>query len=114
MRWFLSVFLLFSVLSLNAEVTPEHVESMLNQMVRENVISKEEADKARGRMKNLTSKQWSDLNKQTKLMAERSPASLTPSNNKIEEVNNIDLDGAQFKEIETEMKRIIPEFREAR
>jgi membrane peptidoglycan carboxypeptidase len=114
MKWFLSVLFMLVIPSLHAEVTPKHVESMLDQMVRENVISKEEADKARTRMKNLTPKQWSDINQQTAIMAERSPASVTPSNNKIEEVNNIDLDGAQFKTIENEIKRIIPEYREVR
>jgi hypothetical protein len=114
MGWFLSVLMFIGVTSLSAQVTQSHVESMLDQMVRENVISKEEAEKARGRLKTLTPNQWSEINKQTAIMAERSPASVAPSNNKIEEVNNIDLDGAQFKAIETEMKRIIPESREAR
>ena len=113
-KWLLSIFVFVGATSVSAEVTPGHVESMLDQMVRENVISKQEAEKARGRMKSLTPKQWSEINKQSAIMAERSPASVTQSNNKIEEVNNIDLDGAQFNAIESEMKRIIPESREAR
>ena len=50
MKWFLSVFL-FTSLAVQADVSPEHVESMLQQMVRENVISPEEAEKAKIRMK---------------------------------------------------------------
>lgn len=111
MKWFLSV-LLFTSFSALAEVSPEHVESMLQQMVRENVISPEEAEKAKIRMKNMTPDQWSAINKQAAKVAARSPASVTPSQNRIEEVNSIDLDGAQFKAIQNEVKKIMPQYRD--
>jgi hypothetical protein len=108
MKWFIAGIIFTSFLA-QAEVSPEHVEIMLNQMVRENVISPEEAQKAKIRMKNMSSKEWAEINKKAKVIAQRSPASLVPSNNKIEEVQNIDLDGAQFREIQNEVKKIMPE-----
>jgi hypothetical protein len=111
MKRSISFFLLFTF-SAFAEVSPEHVESMLQQMVRENVISEVEAQKAKLRMKSMTPEQWTQINKQAASIAARSPASFTPSNNRIEEVNSIDLDGAQFKEIQKEMKKIVPEYRD--
>lgn len=81
-------------------------------MVRENVISAEEAEKAKIRMKNMTPDQWSAINKQAAKVAARSPASVTSSQNRIEEVNSIDLDGAQFKAIQNEVKKIMPQYRD--
>lgn len=111
MKWFILSALLTSVTAF-AEVAPEHVESMLQQMVRENVISPAEAEKAKLRMKNMTPEQWSAINRQAAVVASRTPASVTPSQNKIEEVNGIDLDGAQFKAIQNEVKKIVPEYRD--
>jgi hypothetical protein len=82
---------------------------MLDQMVRENVISVQEAEKAKLRMKNMNSQEWHEINKKAEAIAQRSPASLTPSQNKIEEVQNIDLDSAQFQEIQNEVKKIMPD-----
>lgn len=111
MKWLLTL-VLFSSATLKADVAPEHVESMLQQMVRENVISAEEAEKARIRMKTMSPDQWSAINKKAAVVAARTPASVTPSQNKIEEVHDIDLDGAQFKAIQNEMKKIMPEYKD--
>lgn len=95
-----------------AEVSHDHVESMLKQMVRENVISAQEAEKAKLRMKSMTPEQWTAINAQAAKVAARSPASVTPSNNKIEEVHGIDLDGAQFKAIQSEVRKIVPQYKD--
>lgn len=110
MKWILPVFLFITVSQVKAEVTPAHVESMLQQMVRENVISATEAEKAKIRMKAMSPAQWKDINKQAAKVASRTPASVTPSGNKIEEVHGIDLDGAQFKAIQNEVKKIMPQY----
>lgn len=112
MKWILPIFLLVSVSQARAEVSPEHVETMLKQMVRENVISAVEAEKAKLRMKSMSPEQWSAINKQAAKVAARSPASATPSKNKIEEVQGIDLDGAQFKAIQSEVKKILPQYKD--
>lgn len=107
-------FILLFSFTAQAEVNPEHVESMLQQMVRENVISPVEAEKAKIRMKSMSPDQWSAINKQAATVAAaRTPASVTPSGNKIEEVHGIDLDGAQFKEIQNEVRKIVPQYRDA-
>jgi flagellar basal body rod protein FlgB len=93
-----------------SDVSPDHVEEMLAQMVRENVISKEEAEKAKVRMHNMTPDQWSTVNKQAAAQAARSPASVD-SQNKIEDVNKVDLDGEQFKQIQNDLKKIIPNYK---
>jgi hypothetical protein len=61
-------------------------------------------------MKAMTPEQWAAVNNQAIKVASRSPASLKSSNNKIEEVHGIDLDGAQFKEIQNEMRKIVPAY----
>ena len=112
MKWILSFTLLVSFSSLKAEVSHEHVDDMLRQMVRENVISAEEAEKAKIRMRSMSSDQWSAINKQAATIAARSPASVVPSQNRIEEVKGIDLDGAQFKQIQADVKKIVPEYKD--
>ena len=108
MKWLFSITLLVSSFSAFAEVSPEHVESMLQQMVRENVISAVEAEKAKVRLRSMGADQWTALNKQAEAIAARSPASV--SSNKIEEVHKVDLDGAQFKQIQNEVKKIVPQY----
>lgn len=112
MKWYLSLILIFSATQALADATPEDVESMLKQMVRENVISAEEAEKAKLRMKAMSPDQWKQINAQAARVAARSPASVTPSQNKIEEVQGIDLDGAQFKAIQSEVKKIVPQYQD--
>lgn len=109
MKWLLSLSL-FMTLSVQAEVSHEHVNSMIDQMVTKGVISKDEADKAKVRMKGMSTEQWSAINAQAAKIAARSPASAnTESNNKIEEVHGIDLDSAQFKQIQNDIGKIVPQ-----
>lgn len=110
MKWILSMFIAASF-SVNAEVDPGHVESMLDQMVKENVISATEAEKAKIKLKTMSPEQWKEVNKKAAVLAARMPASVGPSANRIEEVRGIDLDGAQFKEIQNEVKRIMPQYK---
>lgn len=112
MKWLMTFTLLTTFAYAQSNVDPVHVETMLQQMVRENVISAEEAEKAKIRMKTMTPDQWSAINSQAAKVAARSPASVTPSQNKIEEVNGIDLDGAQFKAIQSEARKIVPQYKD--
>lgn len=97
--------------SVQAEVAPGHVENMLDQMVKENVISATEAEKAKIRLKTMSPDQWKEVNKKAAVIAARMPASVQPSANRIEEVRGIDLDWAQFKEIQNEVKKIMPQYK---
>lgn len=94
-----------------SEVEPSHVESMLDQMVRENVIGQEEANKAKIRLRSMNKEQWKQINAQADNVVARSPASTVASENTIEAAaKNIDLDGAQFKQIQDDLKKIVPEL----
>lgn len=112
MKLILIATLLISFSPSYAEVSHSDVETMLQQMIRENVISAQEAEKVKMRMKAMSPDQWSAINKKANEVASRTPASVTPSNNKIEEVQGIDLDGAQFKAIQNEVKKIVPEYKD--
>ncbi len=103
----LSILLAFSF-STAAEVSHSEVESMLNQMVKENVISATEAEKAKIKLKHISPDEWKQINNTAQEVAARSPASVMPSSNDITEVHKVDLDGAQFKQIQEEIKRIVP------
>jgi DNA-binding MarR family transcriptional regulator len=112
MKWLLSMTLFFSMQSI-AEVSSSEVSAMIDQMVEKNVISKSEAEKAKARMVNMTPEQWSKINQQAQAIAGRSPASASvPSENKIEEVHSIDLDSAQFKQIQSDMGKIVPSYKD--
>jgi hypothetical protein len=94
-----------------SEVNPSHVESMLDQMVRENVIGQEEANKAKIKLRSMNKDQWKQINVKAESIASRTPASEVSTSNTIEEAaKNIDLDGAQFKQIQDDMKKIVPEL----
>ena len=110
MRKLLSICLLAFTATAWGEVNPEHVSDMLDQMVRENVISATEAAKAKYRLKNMSGDQWSAINAQASKIAARSPASV--SQNKIEEARGLDLDGAQFKQIQNEVRKIAPQYQD--
>lgn len=108
MKMLLSIMLLISF-QVSAEVAPEHVDSMIDQMVSNNVISKEDGDRAKARMRTMSPEQWGQINTQAEKIAARSPASqATVSNNKIEEVHGIDLEGKQFQQIQKDMEKFIP------
>lgn len=104
----LSLLFVFSFSAL-AEVSHSEVESMLNQMVKENVISATEAEKAKIKLKHISPDEWKQINNTAQDVAARSPASVMPSSNNITEVHKIDLDGEQFKQIQEDIKRIVPE-----
>lgn len=106
MKWLLSICFLFT-LSAQAEVSSAHIIEMIDQMVTNNVISKDEAEKTKVRMQNITPEHWKMVNSQATKFATRLPASTRASENIIEEVKDIDLDGAQFLQIQNDLKKII-------
>lgn len=111
MKWLLSLTLLLSFAA-QADVSHEHVSTMIDQMVSKGVISQTEAEKAKVRMKAMSPEQWSQINTQAAKIAARSPASANvESHNKIEEVHGIDLDSAQFKQIQDDMGKIVPQHK---
>lgn len=107
----MKLFILFCFLSFSvfAEVSKENVDDMIKQMVADKVISSEEGERARARLLTMNGDQWKAINSKAMAQAARYPASASSSsNNKIEEVGAIDLDGAQFKQIQNDLKMIVP------
>lgn len=96
MKFILTLTMLFSA-SAFAEINS--VDGSIEKMVKENVISEAEAIK----LKRKSS--WKKFEKADLRVASRGPASV--DSNVIEEVPGKDLDVAQFKAIQNEMKRIL-------
>lgn len=99
MKWSIFLCMLFSLPSF-AEVSRDRIETILNQMVKENIISPAEAEKAKIRMRNMKSDDWAELTSEATEVANRLPASVGTISK--------DLDGAQFQAIKNEAKRIMP------
>lgn len=110
MKKLFSIILLTSSLYSFADVSPQHVDDMLKQMVAEKVISADEAERAKVRLKGLSPEQWKQIKTAGEQAAARSPASAAvASENKIQEVQGMDLDGAQFKQIQNDLRKIVPQ-----
>jgi hypothetical protein len=93
-----------------AEVSSSDVSQMLDQMVKDGTISKSEAAKAKIKMNGMSSEQWSTLNEQASLMAEkqgRGPASIKD----MSASSNGNLDGAQFQQIKDDIKKMVPQYK---
>lgn len=106
MKWVCFGFFLLGTLNVKAQVGREQVEDMLQQMIKENVISEVEGEKAKIRLRTMNAGQWRELNRKADKIAARSPSSITL--NEAQKDHIIDLDGAQFRQIQHEMKKIIP------
>jgi hypothetical protein len=113
MRFFPVLFFSFFISGqLFAQVSQEQVEQMLGQMVKENVISAQEAEKAKIKMNSMNSQEWSSLNQKASDMAassSRAPASVDGVQ-AIKQFKSRDLDKAQFKQIEDDIKKMSPDL----
>ena len=92
-------FLLLSSTAFAAEVSRQEASSMIDEMVKSNMISAEEAAKAKARLQTMSASEWSGINSEAeKKVAEsegRAPAS-------------VDLADEQFQAIENDLKVIAP------
>ena len=97
---FIALFIvIITATSAFGDVSKENVETMLNQMVKEEVISAKEAEKARIRLHSINNKQWKMMNSDAHKVAARGPASISESG---------DLHSAQFKQIQDDVKKLVP------
>lgn len=101
-------FLLILSFSASAQVSEKEVGEMLEQMVKENVISKEEAQKAKVRMVAMSTADWKQVNDQASAMAARNPASTGTG---AEATSIGDLDEAQLDAIQNDLEKIAPHYR---
>lgn len=106
MRVVLTFIFLSMLSSVYADVSKQNVDEMLKQMVREEVISATEAEKARIRLYSMSDKQWKALNFEGQKVASRSPASAPTIG------DSTDLYQAQFKQIQDDISKITPSRRD--
>jgi len=93
-----------------SQVSRDEVADMLNQMVKEKAISKEEAQKAQLKMKTMNDKDWQNLNNVASEMAKkRSPASVGQGD-KIKQFDIKNLDRSQIEQIQTDLQKMVPDF----
>lgn len=85
-----------------AEVTREEASLMIDKMVKSNMISAEEAQKAKDRLKTMNTTEWSKLNKEAEAKAARMPAS-------VPEQKDVDLSREQMSAIESDLKTLAPQ-----
>jgi hypothetical protein len=106
MKSLIALFLVFSF-SASAQVSEQEVNEMLEQMVKGNVISKEEAEKTRVRMVAMSSSDWQQVNEKASKIAARHPASTGTG---AEATSIGDLDEAQLDAIQNDLEKIAPHY----
>lgn len=102
----LGIFGLILSFNINAEdVSRGHVEQMLNSMVAQGIIPASEAESAREKLKTISPEEWSKINLQAQLMAEKYQAQNPQVDLSAKSAaNNIDFDGEMFKEVQKEIQ----------
>lgn len=104
MRILLALSLMISF-SAFAEVSRSEAEGSIDQMVKANMISAEEAAKAKARLHSMSSKEWSSLNKVAEERAARLPASVIESGS-----DSTDLSQEQLMAIQNDLAVIAPHY----
>ncbi len=105
---FLSAFLV--LLPTWSQVSRDDVSAMLNKMVQEKAISKEEAQKAQLKMKTMNDKEWESLNNVAAQYAQkRAPASVDQTE-KIKQFDVKNLDRSQIQQIQSDIQKMMPDF----
>lgn len=101
MRFLIALFLMMTTTAF-ADVTRAEAELSINEMVKANMISAEEAVKAKARLYSMSSKDWSALNKDAASKASRMPASV--------DQESTDLSSEQLMAIEKDLAVIAPHY----
>ena len=103
MRILLTLSLMISF-SAFAEVSRSEAEVSIDEMVKANMISAEEAAKAKARLHSMSSKDWSALNRDAESKASRLPASV------VETSESGDLSQEQLMAIQNDLAVIAPHY----
>lgn len=105
MRILITLFLMMSTTAF-ADVTRAEAEVSINEMVKANMISAEEAAKAKARLHSMSSKDWSALNKDAESKAARMPASVV----EVSDSGSTDLSKEQLMAIQNDLAIIAPHY----
>ncbi len=106
MRFFLTLTLLIGSLTAMAEeVSRQQASDMIDEMVRMNTISAEEAAKAKVRLVNMNEAEWKKVNVEANEQAARMPASVSE-----EAPTNAEINEEQFHAIKSDLAVIAPHY----
>ncbi len=107
MRTLIAFLMICSFSAWAGEVSREEASGIIDEMVKSNMISKEEAEKAKARLHTMSSTEWTAINKEAeKKVTEyegRAPASVD-----VADPSNSDLAEEQFAAIKSDLKVIAP------
>lgn len=104
MRILLTLFLMMSTTAF-ADVSRAEADKSIDEMVKANMISAEEAAKAKARLHSMSSKDWSALNKDAESKAARLPASVVEVSD-----SSSDLSKEQLMAIQNDLAVIAPHY----
>lgn len=104
MRFLLILIMMFSATAF-AEVSRDEASAAIDDMVSQQMISAEEAVKAKARLVSMTAVDWKALNKDAESMASRMPASEMETNSEA-----TDLSHEQFQAIQNDLSVIAPHY----
>lgn len=102
MRILIAFTLIWSVTAFAGEVSRQEAAGIIDEMVRSNMISMEEAAKAKARLQTMSATEWSALNKDAEKKAAEHEGRVPAS------VSNTDLAAEQMDAIESDLKKIAP------
>ncbi len=107
MRYLLTLLLLGSFSAFAEEVSRETAAAVIDEMVRTNTISAEEAKKAKVRLQSMNTDEWNKLNADANAQAARMPASVPE-----EAPSNEDISHEQFQTIQADLANIAPHYKQ--
>ena len=101
---------LFTTHTFSQTAVQQKVSEMLDQMVKNKMITQAEADKAKLKMMKMSPEQWAALNKEAEAKAQaemqsqqtRGPASVG------NDEGPGDIEGAQLEQIQSDMDKMLP------
>jgi spore germination protein GerM len=87
---------------LNAQASKEEISSMIDQMVANQVFTKEAGEVAKNKLNNMSDSDLNKLNERGNVIAEKIPSRGVASSTENQKIN---FDGDQFKAIQSEVQK---------
>ncbi len=109
MRFLIILSFLFSTAAL-AEVSRDEASGIIDEMVSTQVISAEEGEKAKVRLRAMNPSEWTALNQDAEVKAARMPASVEESAESSS--GTADLSNQQFQTIQNDLAVIAPHYKQ--
>ncbi|MES2526146.1 MAG: hypothetical protein V4598_03640 [Bdellovibrionota bacterium] len=107
MRFLIILTFLFSTTAF-AEVSRDEASGIIDEMVSKQMISAEEGEKAKIRLRSMNPSEWTALNQDAEVKAARMPASVPESGEAAS--GSSDLSQEQFQTIQNDLAVIAPHY----